>query len=74
MTAAPLDHPPGSPCDPRVAYLVELRPAAPAPASEKEHLRAALEEHRWRRADAARALGMSRTTLWRKMREYGLID
>ena len=34
--------------------------------------RAALEHARWRRDDAARALGMSRTTLWRKMKEYRL--
>jgi two-component system, NtrC family, response regulator HydG len=36
-------------------------------------LRAALEAHHWRRSDAARALGISRSTLWRRMREAGLI-
>jgi DNA-binding NtrC family response regulator len=35
-------------------------------------LRQALDAHHWRRADAARALGISRSTLWRKMREAGL--
>jgi len=41
-------------------------------AREVHRIRAALEEARYRRAVAARILGMSRTTLWRKMREYGL--
>lgn len=36
-----------------------------------EALRQALDAHGWRRTEAARALGMSRTTLWRKMREFG---
>jgi transcriptional regulator of acetoin/glycerol metabolism len=35
-------------------------------------LREALAAHKWHRADAARALGISRTTLWRRMREAGL--
>jgi transcriptional regulator with PAS, ATPase and Fis domain len=41
-----------------------------SPAAER--LRAALEEHRWRRSEVARALGVSRTTLWRMMREAGI--
>ena len=41
---------------------------------ERRRVEAALDAHRWRRADAARALGISRTTLWRKMREMGLSD
>ena len=35
-------------------------------------LKQALEAHRWRRVEAARALGISRATLWRRMREAGL--
>ena len=42
------------------------------PTPESEELRAILEKHHWKRADAARALGMSRVTLWRRMRELGL--
>jgi transcriptional regulator of acetoin/glycerol metabolism len=33
---------------------------------------AALEASRWRVAEAAALLGVSRTTLWRWMRELGL--
>lgn len=32
----------------------------------------ALEAAHWRRADAAKLLGISTTTLWRRMREYGI--
>ncbi len=41
--------------------------------TEHERIRSALEAHQWRRTEAAAALGMSRTTLWRKMREHGLL-
>lgn len=47
-----------------------------APASEREQERQrlveALDEARGRKGLAADKLGMSRSTLWRKMREYGL--
>jgi transcriptional regulator of acetoin/glycerol metabolism len=46
----------------------EARSHSPA---EEQVLRA-LETHRWRRVEAARALGISRATLWRRMREAGL--
>ncbi len=44
----------------------------PAPDPEAERLLAALEKHHWKRAQAARALGVSRSTLWRRMREMHL--
>ena len=52
-------------------------PRSPAPgprgtAVESKRLRQALDRHGWRRDEAAEELGMSRTTLWRKMRELGL--
>jgi transcriptional regulator of acetoin/glycerol metabolism len=39
---------------------------------ERDAIRAALEEAEGNRSHAADRLGMSRTTLWRKMNEYGL--
>ncbi len=55
----------------------ELQPAPapappPAPDSEAERLRQALEAHRWNASRTAQALGVSRTTLWRRMRRLGL--
>lgn len=60
----------------------ELRPAPSMPAeistapeedfSERSRIEKALRAHRWRRSKAASALGISRTTLWRKMKELGL--
>jgi len=40
--------------------------------TEREQLMMALEKHRWKKADAADELGLSRTTLWRKMKQYDL--
>ncbi len=39
---------------------------------EAAALRAALELHRWNRVETAKALGMSRSTLWRRMRDLRL--
>jgi transcriptional regulator with PAS, ATPase and Fis domain len=39
---------------------------------EKEHIRRVLARHRGNATTAARQLGISRTTLWRKLREYGI--
>jgi PAS domain S-box-containing protein len=44
-----------------------------APAGPGDELRRALEANRWNASRAARALGISRTTLWRRMRQYGLM-
>ena len=40
--------------------------------SEKERLLAALKWAGWNQSRAARMLGMHRTTLWRKIKEYGI--
>ena len=59
---------------------VVVPPAAPPPSASagsgprlgQETLARALEAHRWRRVETAQALGISRATLWRRMREAGL--
>lgn len=86
ITATPLTLPPEADHEQRVAYMVLVHPAngdlaimgAPAlhphgaASQEAERLRHALDAHRWSRRDTARALGISRTTLWRLMRDHGL--
>ena len=39
---------------------------------ERELIVEELEKHRWHRQKAAQALGMDRTTLWRKMKKYDI--
>jgi transcriptional regulator with PAS, ATPase and Fis domain len=41
---------------------------------EVEKIRALLQRYPTNRPDAARALGISRTTLWRKMKKYGITE
>ena len=42
--------------------------------SERENILYSLEKHRWKKHAAAEDLGLSRTTLWRKMKQYGLAE
>lgn len=39
---------------------------------EKDAILLSLEAHNWRLADTAKYLGISRTTLWRRLKAYGL--
>jgi DNA-binding NtrC family response regulator len=48
----------------------EARGSAAEPQDERSRLLAALEQARWKQSRAATSLGMSRTTLWRKLREH----
>ena len=61
--------------------LAAERTAVALPESQQDETRpeaarlvAALEAHHWSRSHAARALGLSRSTLWRKMRELRLTE
>lgn len=61
---------PGAPVvngTPSLASLAEARDVA-----EREHIRRVLAHCRGRASEAARALGVSRTTLWERMRRLGL--
>jgi two-component system response regulator HydG len=59
----------------RIANRGEAELAAPSRGSladtEKAHIREMLERHGWNYSRTADALGISRTTLWRKLKEYG---
>jgi DNA-binding NtrC family response regulator len=68
---------PGSAAQNGDAKKGEARPEpkryqAPDAGAEREAIRAALEEANGNRTRAAAALGMGRTTLWQKLKEYGL--
>jgi DNA-binding NtrC family response regulator len=39
---------------------------------EREHIHALLRAHRWNVSEVARALGLARATLYRKLKQYGL--
>ena len=39
---------------------------------EKQLIRQALDTHQWNRQKTAKALGINRTTLYKKMKRYGL--
>jgi len=47
-------------------------PASPLENAEVETIRAALKKHEGNRQETAKELGISRNTLWRKMRKYGI--
>jgi transcriptional regulator of acetoin/glycerol metabolism len=49
-------------------------PAAGTESSEHRRIRIALERAAGNRERAARVLGMSRVTLWRRMKQLGFLD
>jgi DNA-binding NtrC family response regulator len=54
------------------AALATPWPRGAEPGLDAARIRETLEACHWRRHEAARALGVSRTTLWRRMRELNL--
>jgi DNA-binding NtrC family response regulator len=66
--AVPPDTAAGAAPSPREGRAARARGAPPA----REQLVAALESNRWKVAETSSALQVSRTTLWRWMREHGL--
>jgi transposase-like protein len=59
----------------RCGYRHREQPAAsPGPPDERARILQALERHHWRRERAARELGISRITLWRRMWKDGLAN
>ena len=68
---APIKAPARLQADSQPAVLTSY-PPQDQPSPEAARLRDLLESHHWNRAQVAHALGISRTTLWRKMREFHL--
>jgi transcriptional regulator of acetoin/glycerol metabolism len=75
QTLQPEDLPPeivpaGAPLPPEESdpSPVRARTVAPFPPVEDQELRSALDRNRWNRVETARSLGVSRSTLWRRMR------
>jgi len=79
LTAGPSPRPvppsaplPETPSAALPASPAELRAGPVGPYPDRNQILAALETTHHRRGDAARILGVSRTTLWRRMRELAL--
>jgi PAS domain S-box-containing protein len=54
--------------------LASSEPVSQPDNAERAELVAALQQFSWHRQKTANALGMDRSTLWRKMKKYGLSD
>jgi two-component system response regulator HydG len=54
------------------AVVVNESTDAPSSLAERERIQVldVMQQHRWNRRTAAEALGISRTTLWRKLKDY----
>lgn len=50
----------------------DIPPNASLAEKERDHILRVLEDNQWNQSTAARRLGIGRTTLWRKMKAYGI--
>jgi PAS domain S-box-containing protein len=57
-----------------VLAVIDGGDASPAREAERRDLVAALDRCGWSRTRAAEALGISRVTLWKRMKRHGLLD
>jgi len=73
QTLQPEDLPPEVLTNAPVRTLGSASPPPVSVADERSRLAAALEANFWNRSKAAKALAMSRSTLWRKMCALGLV-
>ena len=55
-----------------VVVIPRFRPTLSLVERERQAIELALSESGWQLAIAARRLGISRTTLWRRLKQYGL--
>jgi len=55
-----------------VVVIPRFRPVLSLAERERQAIEQALTESGWQLAVAARRLGISRTTLWRRLKQYGL--
>jgi predicted DNA-binding protein (UPF0251 family) len=53
-------------------FIPGIEGATTLAAREKEAIVKTLDAHNWKLAETARHLGISRTTLWRRLKAYGL--
>jgi len=73
LAPSPAETPPPAPHLDGLSAGSPTRRVPRASPREIDELRRTLDRHQWNRAAAARALGISRTTLWRRLREADLI-
>jgi transcriptional regulator of acetoin/glycerol metabolism len=62
----------------------QVRPKPPLPErqkhidisdeAERDTIITMLEQYNWHRSKTAKALGMDRSTLWRKIKKYGIVN
>jgi len=65
-------HPDHLPPEIRTAHFIPVQKMSQDESSEETRIRRALEEAGWNRTNAAQRLGVSRSTLWRMMKKYGI--